>query len=94
MSRTLLHPEIVESDLSTGGWVVVIYDNDETNVDDVIAVLMKSTGCSATEAHIETWEAQTYGKAPVHFSEKTECEIVAAMISTVGVRTVVKPEWD
>ncbi len=74
--------------------MVVIYNNDVTDFDEVIEVLMRSTGCSATEAYIETWEAHTYGKAPVHFSEKTECEVVAAMISSVGIRTIVCPEWD
>lgn len=94
MSRTLLHPEVIESQSGVGRWMVVIFNNDVTGFDEVIEVLMRSTGCSATEAYIEAWEAHTYGKAPVHFSEKTECEVVASMISSIGVRTVVSLEWD
>ena len=46
------------------------------------------------EAEIETWEAHTYGKAPVHFSSKEECERAAGVIATIGVKTEVAPEWD
>jgi ATP-dependent Clp protease adapter protein ClpS len=74
--------------------MVEIYNNDSSGFDEVIEVLMRSTGCSATEAYIEAWEAHTYGKAAVHFSERTECEVIASMISSIGVRTVVRPEWE
>jgi ATP-dependent Clp protease adaptor protein ClpS len=74
--------------------MVVIYNNDVNDFDEVIEVLMRATGCSASEAYIEAWEAHTYGKAPVHFSDRTECEVVAAMVSSIGVRTVVRREWD
>ncbi len=74
--------------------MVVIYNNDHNSMDEVVAILMKATGCSADEAYIEMWEAHTYGKAPVHFSTRTECEIVASMIGTIGVKTQVRPEWE
>ncbi len=94
MSRTLLHPHIVESSSAIGRWMVVIFNNDTTSMEDVIAVLMVSTGCGTQEAYMETWEAHTYGQAPVHFAERTECEIVATMISSIGVKTEVRKEWD
>lgn len=87
-------PEIIEAPIGTGRWMVLIYNNDVTSFEEVIAVLMRSTGCSAEEGFIEAWEAHTFGKAPVHFAERTECEIVAAMISTIGVQTQVRREWD
>ena len=94
MSRTVLEPEILEHGLNTGRWMVVIYDNDHTPIDDVVEILMVSTGCGTQEALIETWEAQNYGKSAVHFANRDECEIVASMISSIGVRTQVRPEWD
>jgi ATP-dependent Clp protease adaptor protein ClpS len=94
MSRTFVQPEILDSALGTGRWMVVIYNNDFTPMDDVIAILMRSTGCGSQEAYIETWEAHTFGKAAVHFSSQSECEIVAAMIASIGVRTQVRREWD
>ena len=72
----------------------MIYNNDYTRYDEVIAILMKSTGCGLQEASIEVWEAHTFGKAPVHFSSRTECEIIATMISSIGVQTQVRREWE
>ena len=94
MGHGLVLPEIVESPAGTGRWMVVLYDNDITPVEDVVAIVMRSTGCGANEAFIETWEAQCFGKAPCHFAERTECEVVAAMISSIGVRTQVRREWE
>lgn len=94
MSRAIATPEIIESPVGTGRWMVLIFDNDFTPIDDVIAMLMRATGCTAHEAFIETWEAQEFGKAPVHFAERVECEIVATMMGTIGVQTVVRREWE
>jgi len=94
MSRTYVQPEVLDNGVGTGRWMVVIYNNDTTAIDDVIAILMRATGCSLQEASIETWEAHHFGKAPVHFSSRNECEIVAAMIASIGVQTQVRREWD
>lgn len=94
MGRTLVLPEVIESSTAHGRWMVEIFNNETNTFDEVIEALMRATGCSATEAYIEAWEAHTYGKAPVHFSERTECEVVATMISSIGVRTMVRPEWE
>ncbi|MBX3119528.1 MAG: ATP-dependent Clp protease adaptor ClpS [Fimbriimonadaceae bacterium] len=94
MAGVFLEPEIVESSVGTGRWMVVIYNNESNSMDEVIAILMKATGCSTDEAYIEMWEAHTYGKAPVHFAMRTECEIVASMIATIGVKTQVRREWE
>ncbi len=74
--------------------MVVIFDNDFTPIDDVVRTLMYATGCDLEEACVETWEAQQYGKAPVHFAGEPACLAVAAMIESIGVRTEVKKEWD
>jgi ATP-dependent Clp protease adapter protein ClpS len=74
--------------------MVVIFNNDTNSIDQVIEILMRATGCDAQEAYIETWEAHTYGKAPVHFSSRDECEQAAAIISSIGVATEVAPEWE
>lgn len=94
MSRTFVQPEVLDPRIGTGRWMVVIFNNDANSFDEVVAILMRSTGCSMQEAYIETWEAHHYGKAAVHFSSQDECEIVAAMIASIGVRTQVRREWD
>jgi ATP-dependent Clp protease adapter protein ClpS len=72
----------------------VMYNNAVNTFDEVIMILMQATGCGSSEAYFETWEAHHYGKAPVHFAQKDECELVATMIATIGVRTQVTREWD
>lgn len=97
MSKPFLHPEISDrtlTPLSKGRWMVMIFDNDHTRIDEVVDVLMRATMCSHEEAVIETWEAHTYGKAPVHFSNRRDCVEVASVIQKVGVKTEVRPEWE
>lgn len=72
----------------------MIYNNDTNSLDEVVFVLMAATGCDHAEAEIETWEAHTYGKAPVHFASKEECSRAAEMIELVGIKTEVCPEWN
>jgi ATP-dependent Clp protease adapter protein ClpS len=94
MSHVLLEPEIADGSTANGRWMVLIYDNDTNTMDEVVDVLMRATGCDAEEAAIEMWEAHTYGKAPVHFASKSECDDVAAIIASIGVKTEVTREWE
>lgn len=74
--------------------MVVIHNNDTNSVQEVMLILMVATSCSADEAYMETWEAHTYGKAPVHFADRETCQDVAKVIETIGVLTDVCPEWN
>ena len=94
MSNTFLHPEISDARVTHGRWMVTIFDNPHNTLDEVIDVLMRATMCTKDEAVIETWEAHTYGKAPVHFSNRVDCVEIAGIISNIGVQTEVKPEWE
>ena len=93
MSKTWVEPEVIDSPIGTGRWGVVIFNNPFNTFEEVVEILMRATGCGSREAYIEAWEAHTYGKAFVHFGGMTECELVAAMIATIGVRTEVRREW-
>lgn len=79
---------------STGGsgaeWIVVVYDNDYNTVEEVIHILIAATHCSFEEAAIETWEIHHLGKSVVHHADKEECERVASIIATIGIRVEVK----
>jgi len=94
MSKTFIEPEIRDSGVGVGRWMVVIYNNEFNSIEDVIEILMRSTGCGLEEAYMESWEAHNYGQASVHFASRIECEVVAAMIATIGVRTRITREWD
>jgi len=95
MSKPALLPEVDVPGLSTGPrWKVTIFNNDQTDRDDVFDVLVKATSCEPQEAEIEIWEAERYGKSHVHFAVRDECESVASVIGTIGVKTEVTLEWD
>lgn len=93
MSQTALEP--TASRPGAGGrWMTVIYDDDVTPVDVVLVTLVAATGCDMQEAATEVWEAETYGKAPVHFATEEECRRAAAVIARARIRVDVQPEWN
>lgn len=92
------HPTILparQNDQGTrghGGWIVTVYNNETNTYDEVIMILIAATGCTIDEAAIETWEIDHLGKSVVHFGHASECEAVAAVISTIGIRVEVLEE--
>ncbi len=94
MSQIVLEPEITDGSSMLGRWMVLIFNNETNSMDEVVDILMIATQCDLNEAMIETWEANAFGKAAVHFSTcRTECDAVAAIISSIGVKTEVAREW-
>ena len=94
MSHAAALPIHESSQVGTHRWMIVIFNNDTTPFEAVIDVLMLATKCDLEEASIEAWEAHHLGKAPVHFATKDECDEAASLISRVGIRTEVLPEWN
>jgi ATP-dependent Clp protease adapter protein ClpS len=94
MISPTLKPQLDDATSSGKRWKTVIFNNETTAYQVVVAVLMVATGCDQQEAEIETWEAHVYGKAAVHFAEQGTCEAIAKIIQTVGVATEVVPEWE
>jgi len=93
MSIQLL-PQHLQDEADTGAdhCIVVVYDNDHNTFDEVIDILMRATGCSLHEAQMETWEVHHLGKSVVHHADAEECERVASVIRTIGIRVEVRPE--
>lgn len=85
--------QLVEERIGTGRYALVIYDNDHTARDLVVCLLMLHTACSFEEAEIETWEAEQYGKAAVHFGTQAECQEIGDHFSDAGIKITVEPEW-
>ena len=94
MNLPTLEPDAVDAGMRSGRWMVLIFNNDLNSVDEVVQILMVATNCDVQEAFMEMWEAHTFGKAPVHFAARQECEQVAGVISSIGVRTRVQKEWE
>ncbi len=88
-------PQVLDGKPGYGGrFMALIYNNDHTPFDAVIIAIIEATGCSFEEAHMETWEAHHYGKAAIHFGGQECCAAVASIVSRIGVKTEVRPEWD
>ena len=89
-----MDPVHIHDGTGAGRWMVVIYNNETNSMEEVVEVLMQATACDVEEAEIEMWEAHTYGKAPVHFAAKSECDDAASIIGSIGVKTEVAKEWN
>jgi ATP-dependent Clp protease adapter protein ClpS len=91
-SLPTITPEVDErQEISSGGhgWIVIVFDNDTNTWDEVMRILQIATGCSAEEAYIETWEIHHLGSSVVHSAGRSECERVASVIATIGIRVQV-----
>lgn len=72
-----------------GGWMVTVFNNNYNTWDEVMGILQAATGCTPEEAYIETWEIDKLGSSVVHHGGKEECEGVAQIIATIGIRVEV-----
>ena len=81
-----------EEKRDAGGHIVVIYDNDKNTYEEVTSILMLATQCTLQEAEIETWEVDHLGKSVVHHGGEGECQRVAGIIRTIGMRVEVIEE--
>lgn len=91
-SLPTITPEVEEhQNISSGdnSWIVIVFDNDFNTWDEVMRILQIATGCDIEEAYIETWEIHHLGSSVVHSANRSECERVASVISTIGIRVQV-----
>ena len=72
-----------------GEWIVVVFNNDHNTFEEVTGILQQATGCTMQEAEMETWEVHHLGRSIVHHAECSECERVAGIIRTIGIRVEV-----
>ena len=90
-----IQPKILDADVGyRGRYMAVIFNNDANSFAEVLATVMYATSCTIQEAYMETWEAHHYGSAPIYFGSQEVCCAVSAIISNIGVRTEVRPEWE
>lgn len=95
MPDTAIRPEDIARESDAGGasgYIVIVYDNDRNTFEQVTSILMQATACTLNEAELETWEVHNLGKSVVHHGGKEECERVAGVIRTIGIRVQVAEE--
>jgi ATP-dependent Clp protease adapter protein ClpS len=92
LTRPTISPDLSDTaeEQRTGEYLVIVFNNEVNTFDQVITILQKATGCSLEEAEMETWEIHHMGKSVVHHADQGECERVAAIIATIGIRVAVE----
>ena len=81
--------EKLSEGLSSGGSLVVVFNNEVNTWDEVVMILQTATGCPIEEAEIETWEVDNLGKSVVHHAGREDCDRIAAIIRTIGIHVEV-----
>lgn len=91
MSQILESPlhELSQLPAQDRGWHVVVYNNDTNTYEEVILILLLATHCTEEEAAIETWEIDHLGQSVVHIAGEEECQSVAEVIRTIGIKVEV-----
>lgn len=69
---------------------VILFNDDWHTFDEVIAQLMKATGCSYEKAEALTWEVHTRGKAVVYTGSLNECLRVSSVLEEIELHTQVE----
>jgi len=91
-TRRLPGPQIHDHTASDAPseYLVVVWDNDYNTWEEVMEILQKATNCSPDEAYLETWEIHHLGKSVVHHASREECQRVARIIRTIGIKVTVE----
>jgi ATP-dependent Clp protease adaptor protein ClpS len=69
-----------------GPWVVVLYNDDYHEFDEVILQVQKATGCSLEAAVLITEEAHVTGRAIAYTGTQEECERVAGVLRQIRLQ--------
>jgi ATP-dependent Clp protease adaptor protein ClpS len=81
--------EVVDESIATP-WRVILYDDDIHTFDEVIAQLMKATGCGLAKAEELTWQVHNEGKAIAYEGEFEECLRVDSVLKEIQLVTEIK----
>ena len=81
--------EVVDESIATP-WRVILYDDDIHTFDEVIAQLMKATGCGLAKAEERTWQVHNEGKAIAYEGEFEECLRVDSVLKEIQLVTEIK----
>jgi ATP-dependent Clp protease adapter protein ClpS len=86
--ETVVRPDLDErSDIRLEGpWVVILYNDDYHDFDELILQLQKATGCSEEKAEAIALEAHHTGRAIAFTGAQEECERVAGVLRQIRLQ--------
>lgn len=71
-------------------WRVLLFNDDVHSFEEVIAQVVKATGCPASRATEIAWQAHTEGKAVAFEGEFAECYGVQAVLREIELITEIR----
>lgn len=83
---TLQNTEVLGDVQVTGPWVVILYNDDYHDFDEVILQVQRATGCSLEEAVCVTATAHLEGRAVAHHGSQDECERAANVLRQIRLQ--------
>jgi ATP-dependent Clp protease adapter protein ClpS len=87
--RELMHEKQQRDDEKSGGYRVVLYNDDNHSVDEVVLQIQKATGYDLEKAFDIMWEAHTKGRAICFRGERGECHRVARVLRQIRLQVEV-----
>ena len=70
----------------TGGYRVILYNDDWHAMDEVVFQIQKATGCSLEKAEMHTIEAHVTGRTIVFRGERERCRQVASVLREIRLQ--------
>ncbi len=71
-------------------WRVILFNDDVHTFEEVIAQLIKATGCSTSQAEAYAWRAHTKGKARVYEGAFEDCLRVQSVLKEIELITEIE----
>lgn len=82
--------EVEEEERTDEPWRVILYNDEIHTFEEVIAQIIKATGCSTARAEKLAWEVHTNGKAAVYEGSFEECFQVQAVLREIQLVTEIE----
>jgi ATP-dependent Clp protease adaptor protein ClpS len=78
-----------KTDINIGSRVI-LFNDDWHTFEEVIAQIIKATGCSFIEARDKTFEVHVNGKAVVYSGEMADCLRVSGILEEILLHTQIE----
>jgi ATP-dependent Clp protease adaptor protein ClpS len=90
-THTEMDKEVSDATTTDTPLKVILFNDDIHTFDEVIAQLIKATGCPTVRAEALAWEVHTTGKAMCFEGSLGECLRVSGVLEEIGLHTQIEP---
>ncbi len=87
--RELMREKSLQNTQNSGGYRVILYNDDDHSGDEVVLQIQKATGCEIEKAIKIMLEADALGRAICFHGERDECHRVARVLREIRLQAEV-----